>query len=399
MKTILNKRIEKTIKLFSVLILIISILSCEKHNPAPLKIKQISTGNGFTLLLFENGDVYGAGFSSLNSPMVHQNGTRASAYNQFRIIGSGVTKIKAAGFAAFFLLTNGNLMASGSNDYYSLSNSTNTITTDGVTRWTLVDVNVADFDASERHLYTKNATTGKIKLAGYNSVRILPYIFTDNIPFLSGNTDTIKEVHLGNNCAFLRHNYFTGDRIFYGIGNNFDGNLGVGDQSERHFADLAEIRIGNDAVDIKKISSSNGHTLLLTHSGQLFATGNNSNGYFGNGTNTSSQRFIFITDNVKDIATGLYHSMILKNDNTAWITGRNLGGVLGMGLENDRSINTFTKVAENVELIEANYQQSFFVTKDNRLYAAGTNITDELGINLAIASIPLFQEVPISFPE
>ncbi len=398
MKTILNKRIDKLVKLFSVLIFIISILSCEKHNPAPLKIKQISTGNGFTLLLFENGDVYGTG-SGFNSPIIHQNGTRSSAYNQFRIIGSGVSKIKAAGFASFFLLTNGNLMASGSNNYYSLSNSTNTITTDGVRRWTLVDVNVADFDASERHLYTKNATTGKIKLAGHNSVRILPYIFTDNIPFLSGNTDTIKEVHLGNNCAFLCHNYFTGDRIFYGIGNNTSGILGVGDTRERHFADLAEIRIGNDAIDIKKISSCNNFTLLLTHSGQLFATGYNLDGAYGNGTNADSERFIFITDNVKDIATGLYHSMILKNDNTAWIAGRNLRGALGLGLGNDRSINTFTKVAENVELIEANYQQSFFVTKDNRLYAAGINVNNELGINPAISSVPLFQEVPISFPE
>lgn len=104
---------------------------------------------------------------------------------------------------------------------------------------------------------------------------------------------------------------FTGGRVF-GLGDNNDGRLGVGDSGNQHHTPMWAESFGTDVVAI----TVGGHqTYALKSDGRVFAAGLNDHGQLGTGTTTDSTIAVGIsalgTDAV-EMARGLFSSMAVR---------------------------------------------------------------------------------------
>ncbi len=88
---------------------------------------------------------------------------------------------------------------------------------------------------------------------------------------------------------------------------------------------------------VAKVSTGYTSTMILKTDGTLWATGNNSKGELGDGTNVNKTTPVQVMSLVALVSTGYNHTMILKTDGTLWATGANYYGALGDGTNVDKS--------------------------------------------------------------
>ena len=139
------------------------------------------------------------------------------------------------------------------------------------------------------------------------------------------------------------------DSTLWGCGQNTYGQLGLGDSNNRYT--FTQVTTNTD--DIKEIYCGAGHTLILENDGTLWGCGYNVDGELGLGDTTDRTTFTQVTtntDDIKQVYCGENHTLILKNDGTLWSTGLNNCGQLGLGDTGNRS--TFTQVTTNINDIK-----------------------------------------------
>ena len=118
------------------------------------------------------------------------------------------------------------------------------------------------------------------------------------------------------------------DNTLWGCGYNYYGSLGLGDTTNRNIF----TQITTNTNDIKSVYCGYYHTFILKNDGTLWGTGNNYSGQLGLGDITDRKIFTQITtntDNIKEVYCGGSYTIILKNDGTLWGCGANGGGQLG----------------------------------------------------------------------
>ena len=170
------------------------------------------------------------------------------------------------------------------------------------------------------------------------------------------------------------------DGTLWGCGYNPDGELGLGDTTNRN----TFTQITTNADDIKSVCCGAYHTFILENDGTLWSTGYNGYGQLGLGDNTNKTIFTQVTinaDDIKEIYCGWEYTLILKNDGTLWGCGRNDYGQLGLGDTAHRYI--FTQVTTNTDNIKKIYcgaGHSFILKNDGTLWGCGYNPYGELGL-------------------
>ena len=170
------------------------------------------------------------------------------------------------------------------------------------------------------------------------------------------------------------------DGTLWGCGYNSDGELGLGDITNRNT--FTQITTNSD--DIKSVYCGRIHTIILKNDGTLWSTGFNDVGQLGLGDTTQRNTFTQITtntDNIKEVYCGSHHTFILKNDGTLWSTGYNNYGQLGLGDTNYRT--TFTQVTTNtndVKSVYCGYYNTFILKNDGTLWSCGNNQYGQLGL-------------------
>jgi len=106
----------------------------------------------------------------------------------------------------------------------------------------------------------------------------------------------------------------------YSFGENFFGQLGLGDENDRNIPELLT-KIPKESEKIIKIACGGNHTLLLDDKNQIYSFGENSCGQLGLGDKNSRNLPELLTKIPKEsgkiikIACGEIHTLLLDNKN------------------------------------------------------------------------------------
>lgn len=206
--------------------------------------------------------------------------------------------------------------------------------------------------------------------------------------------DKIIYVYAGGNHSLILTNDTSNN--LYSCGNNSKGQLGLGsliDASRNTFTNITTNISGKKIINI---SAGNEHSLLLTSdtSNNLYSCGNNSNGELGIGNNTNQSSFQLAnvgsinTKKIISISAGRYHSLLLTNENlnNLYSCGENDSGQLGLGNTIDQSSFQLaiagTINGKRTIYISGGGDHSLILTNDssNNLYSCGENSSGQLGL-------------------
>ena len=230
---------------------------------------------------------------------------------------------------------------------------------------------------SSHTLILKN--DGTLWGCGYNEYGQLGLGDTSNrkvFAQITTNTDNIKSIYCGAHHTFILKN----DGTLYGCGANGSGQLGLGDTDNRTTFTI----IGINTNDIKSICCGGSHTIILKNDDTLWGTGYNGDGELGLGDTTNRYTFTQIitnADNMKSIYCSYYHTLILKNNGTLWGCGRNDHGRLGLGDDTYRySFTQITTNADNIKSVYCGAARTLILKNDGTLWGAGYNGEGQLGL-------------------
>ena len=305
------------------------------------KIVSVATGDSHTVLLDANGNVWTAGWNKFGQLGRDENKETYNANPTFEqvTVGNGV-KIKAiaaGGSHTVLLDENGNVWTAGSNYYGQLGKDENKETNNANPTFTQVTV---------------------------------------------GDGVKIKAIAAGGHYTVLldeEGNVWTAGRNDY-------GQLGIQTGSN---INSTFIQVTFDIV-ITAIAAGGYHTVLLDEEGNVWTSGNNSNGQLGRETSYDIDARIFmqVTNGISGvkitaIAAGSDHTVLLDENNNVWTAGLNSFGQLGRETSSVDD-STFAKVTGGIggvkiTAIAARFVHTVLLDKDGNVWTAGWNNFGQLG--------------------
>ncbi len=228
-------------------------------------------------------------------------------------------------------------------------------------------------------------TDGKVYACGSNSSGQLGT--GDNITYYypiqitSLNSLIIKDITSGSHSLFL-----TNDGKVYSCGKNDNGQLGLGDYTNRTVPTLISASIGS--LIISAIAGSELFSLFLTNNGKVYSCGRGVSGRLGLNNGTTYNVPQLISTNISSliisaIDNSSLHSLALTNNGKVYSWGHQNSGSLGLGDYSNRGVPTLisTNIGTlTISKIKCGYYHSAFLTNDGKVYSCGSNGSGQLGL-------------------
>ena len=159
----------------------------------------------------------------------------------------------------------------------------------------------------------------------------------------------------------------------YGWGDNSFGQLGLGDNENRHMPHFI-------MDNVIYVSAGANHTLVITQDNQLWAWGNNSHGMLGDGTFVSRNTPVHVMDGVAFASAGFTHSVAIRLDGTLWAWGSKTAPGLISGLVSGVPASTTPQhIISGVKDAAAGKNHTLIIMTDNSLFAWGSNEFGQIG--------------------
>ena len=384
-------------------------------------VKQVVCGIQLTFILKNDGSVWACGFNSYGSVGLGDTTNRTTFTQVTTNINNDVKQIACGDIHTFILKNDGSVYSCGNNGQGQLGLG-NTTNRNIFVAHNFSNVKKIVFDGSDEMLvmksdgsiYDGNGCKMDYQVAcGYNHTFILKNDgslwscgnngqgqlglgdYTDRNTFTQVTTNInndVKQLACGYSHTFILKN----DGSIWGWGNNAGGALGLGDNTNRNTFTQVTTNINND---VKEIACGDNRTFILKNDGSIWGCGYNYYGELGLGDTTSRNTFTKVTTNVNDIKQivgGGTHTFILKNDGSIWSCGKNDWGQLGLGTSDTNAHSTFTKVTTNinndVKEVSCGTEFTFILKNDGSVYSCGGNGSGQLGLG-DTASRPTFTKV------
>ncbi|XP_053562443.1 X-linked retinitis pigmentosa GTPase regulator isoform X2 [Bombina bombina] len=204
--------------------------------------------------------------------------------------------------------------------------------------------------------------------------------FKDNVPskFWLKND---KPVHIS--CGDEHTVLVTGNGKLFVFGSNNWGQLGLGAGNAINTPTCVKAL---KSEKVKLTSCGRNHTLVYTDQGKIYSSGGNSEGQLGLGDLTERTSFheipFFSTKyKIKQLSAGSNTSAALTVDGKLFMWGENLEGQLGLANESNLSTPHQVDVGKPISWISCGYYHSAFVTQDGELYTFGEPENGKLGLS------------------
>jgi len=158
-------------------------------------------------------------------------------------------------------------------------------------------------------------------------------------------------------CGFHHTGLLSDDGRIWTFGNNYYGQLGLGDIENRYVPTEIQRNINGLPEDVKIVDVSCGskYTVLLSDDGIIWTFGDNYFDIFGykyvrniNVLTDIKRGLQGFPENIKIIGVncGSFHTVLLSDDGRIWTYGFNFYGVLGLGLEDNHKRNVPTEIRD-----------------------------------------------------
>jgi uncharacterized repeat protein (TIGR02543 family) len=245
------------------------------HATLPGNAVEVAAGLVHSLVLLDNGDLYGAGYNGLRQLVIEDTAPQES----FVKIASDVVQVWAGAFNTFYKKADGSLWGAGYNRYGQLGRSTTNEFSDCA------------------------------------------------VPIVYASTNTpvrdVKQVAVGGaHLLFLLE-----DGRLYATGLNSSGQLGIGNKEDK-----TQLTFVMDGVSC--VAAGDYHSAVIKSDGTVWTFGDNAYGQLGDGTTTDrlvAVQVVALGAKAFDIAAGYGHTVVMLHNMSLWGAGLNHHGQLGLG--------------------------------------------------------------------
>ena len=225
-------------------------------------------------------------------------------------------------------------------------------------------------------------STGQLGLGDTTNKNIPTKI--ENLEYtLNGTTTTIPATNIiAVSCGDIHTAILKSDGTVYTFGRNNEGQLGLGDTTQRNTPTQIQ---GHE--DIIEVSCGLYHTAIVKSNGTVYTFGRNNDGQLGlgdsgSGTERTTPTQIQGFEDIIAVSCGDYHTAILKNDGTVYTFGWNYYGQLGLGNSGsgtDRTTPTQIQTHSDIIAVSCRRGNTAILKSDRTLYTFGDNTYGQLG--------------------
>ena len=375
-------------KIGIMLILVAAMVLClPAFASAESGISQISGGQYHSLLVQENGTLWGWGLNDIGQLGINQADYGYHLVKEPYGVADQVKAISAGKMHTAVIRNDGTLWTCGQNWFGELGIGK----VDSELHDKLVKVEGMDHvkSVSAGHEFTAIVKEdGSLWMCGRNYCG----------QFGNGTTEDssvpIKVMDSGVAAVSAGGGYTTAiimeDGTLWMCGDNEYGQLGTGGSKDM-VTKPVEIVFKDDSGNKLRVKSANSgwsHTAVVTEDGTLWTFGENKSGQLGDGTDIERRTPVKVATGVKEAyADGINYAQItdftavLKEDGTLWMCGNNTCGQLGNGAQGfDQRFNPdLAQTMTDVASIATGYEHTIAVKTDGTLWAWGNTTYGQVG--------------------
>jgi alpha-tubulin suppressor-like RCC1 family protein len=287
-------------------------------------------------------------------------------------------KVVASGDTSMALKSDGTLWATGRNFYgcFGIGTGGGSLGSNVYyNNWTQANSDVKDISllmgSSLKHgissMVVKN--DGTVWSAGYNGfsqLGLYPFVSNPNT-WIQTAIGSDENSHVTNainvtSGGGLNSEYFlviTATGQLYATGRSLVGGLGLGGATTSGLNGMALSTDANATDIVKAWGGYNGSSFMKKSDGTIWVVGANTNGELGLGDITNRTTWESLSavdstfDNAISISSTIKGTMIIKSDGTLWATGSNIYGEQGVGNLSDYKSRTFRQVSSGFSSVSS----------------------------------------------
>ncbi len=355
----------------------------------------ISCGQYHTMVLMDDGSIYGCGSNTYGQL---GNGFSEDNISTFTIMtnttGKTPVSISCGENHTLVLMDDGSIYGCGYNTYGQLGNGTTT------SYFFLTSINVTYDNKTPVSISCGGYYTivlmgdGSIYGCGLNTNGQLGDGTTTQRTTLTLMTNTTGKTPVSISCGYNYTIVLMGDGSIYGCGLNTNGQLGDGTTTQRTTLTLMTNSTGKTPVSI---SCGAYHTIVLMDDGSIYGCGYNYYGVLGNGSTTDTSTLTAMTNTTEktpvSISCGRLHTIVLMDDGSIYGCGYNAYGQLGNGTTtNTSTLTAITNTTGKTPVsISCGYDHTLVLMSDGYVYGCGQNGSGQLGDGSTTSSSSLIQ--------